>query len=73
MKNLRNLLALTVILFTSLTVSAQTADEIINKYFENIGGKEKLSKINGFKMNLVSNYNGMEIPIEIFKEKKLHN
>ena len=69
MKNLRNLLASTVILFTSLTVSAQTADEIINKYFENIGGKEKLSKINGFKMNLVSNYNGMEIPIEIFNDK----
>ena len=45
MKNLRNLLASTVILFTSLTVSAQTADEIINKYFENIGGKEKLSKM----------------------------
>ena len=68
MKTLKNLFALTVILFTSFTASAQTADEIINKYFENIGGKEKLSKINGFKMNLVSNYNGMEIPVEIFND-----
>lgn len=69
MKTLRNLLALTVILFTSFTASAQTADEIINKYFENIGGKEKLSKINGCKMNMVTNYNGMEIPLEIFNDK----
>lgn len=69
MKTLKNLFALTVILFTSFTTSAQTADEIINKYFENIGGKDKLSKINGFKMNMVSNYNGMEIPIEIFNDK----
>ncbi|MES2864300.1 MAG: outer membrane lipoprotein-sorting protein [Bacteroidota bacterium] len=69
MKTLKNLFALTVILFTSLTASAQTADEIINKYFENIGGKEKLAKVNGFKMNVVSNYNGMEIPIEIFNDK----
>jgi homogentisate 1,2-dioxygenase len=69
MKTLRNLLALTVILFTSFTASAQTADEIINKYFENIGGKEKLSKVGGFKMNVVSNYNGMEIPVEIFNDK----
>ena len=68
MKNLRNLLASAVILFTSLAASAQTADEIITKYFENIGGKEKLSKINGFKMNLVSNYSGMEIPVEIFND-----
>lgn len=69
MRTLKNLFMLTVILFTSLTATAQTADEIINKYFENIGGKEKLSKINGFKMNLVSNYNGMEIPVEIFNDK----
>lgn len=69
MRTLKNLFALTVILFTSLTASAQTADEIINKYFTNIGGKEKLSKVNGFKMNMVSNYNGMEIPIEVFNDK----
>lgn len=69
MKTLKNLFVLTVILFTNLTASAQTADEIINKYFENVGGKEKFSKINGFKMNLISNYNGMEIPIEIFNDK----
>ena len=69
MKTLKNLFMLTVILFTSLTATAQTADEIINKYFENIGGKEKLSKISGCKMSMVTNYNGMEIPVEIFNDK----
>jgi len=69
MRTLKNLFALTVILFTSLTTSAQTADEIINKYFQNIGGKEKLAKLNGCKMNMTSNYNGMEIPIEVFNDK----
>lgn len=69
MRTLKNLLALTVILFTSFTASAQTADEIINKYFENIGGKEKLGKVTGFKMNMVTNYNGLEIPVEVFNDK----
>ncbi len=69
MKTLKNLFVLTVILFTSLTASAQNADEIINKYFENIGGKEKLSKVNSYKMSIVTNYNGMEIPVEMFTDK----
>lgn len=68
MKTLKNLFVLTVILFTSLTATAQTADQIIEKYFENIGGKEKLSKVNSFKMNMITNYNGMEIPVEIYND-----
>lgn len=68
MKTLKNLFMLTVILFTSLTATAQTADQIIDKYFENIGGKEKLSKINSFKMNMNTNYNGMEIPVEVYTD-----
>ncbi|WP_091468129.1 LolA-like protein [Flavobacterium urocaniciphilum] len=69
MKTLKNLLAATVLLFTCFSATAQTADEIINKYFENIGGKDKLLKVNSFKMNMVTNYNGLEIPVEIFNDK----
>ncbi|NHM01887.1 outer membrane lipoprotein-sorting protein [Flavobacterium difficile] len=69
MKTLKTLIASAAILFTSLTSTAQTADEIITKYFENIGGKEKLSKVNSFKMSMVTNYNGMEIPVEVFNDK----
>lgn len=51
-------------LFAGFTMNAQTADEIINTYFENIGGKEKLKAIKGLKTYMKLNMQGMEIPIE---------
>lgn len=48
---------------------AQTADEVINKYIETIGGKEKLDAIKSIKMEMVANYQGTEIPIEVSNEK----
>ncbi len=44
---------------------AQTADEIISTYFENIGGIDKLKAVKGMKMTAKVNQGGMEIPIEI--------
>ena len=38
---------------------AQTADEILNNYFENIGGKDKLKSIKGMKMSAKINSPGM--------------
>jgi len=46
-------------------LSAQTADEIIDKYLKNIGGKEKLSQIKTLKIQAKAMQQGMEIPIEI--------
>ena len=43
----------------------ETADEILENYFKNIGGKEKLSKITGLKMIGEVNSQGMKIPVEI--------
>lgn len=48
---------------------AQTADEIISTYFENIGGLEKLNAIEGIKMSAKVNQGGMEIPLEIIQLK----
>lgn len=48
---------------------AQTADEIISTYFENIGGLEKLEAIQGIKMSAKVNQGGMEIPLEIIQLK----
>ena len=67
--------ALAVSFATSL--NAQTADEIIDTYFENTGGVDNWRKIEGFKMYAKVNNGGMEIPIEIVqlkggKEMKLH-
>ncbi len=62
-------LQLTVLgLFFALSTAtsfAQTADEIINKYIKNIGGADKLKALNGIKMNMVTNYGGMELPVEM--------
>jgi len=46
---------------------AQTADEIINNYFENTGGIENWTALKGLKMNATANAQGMEIPVEIYQ------
>jgi hypothetical protein len=60
---------LLITLILSITVFsgtyAQTADEIIAKYFENTGGIEAWESIEGVKMNAKVNQGGMEIPVEV--------
>ncbi|WP_088341975.1 LolA family protein [Robiginitalea sediminis] len=66
MKTLRfTVLALALALGTSL--QAQTADEILDNYFENIGGRENLKAVTGMKMTAKVNQQGMEIPLEIYQ------
>jgi outer membrane lipoprotein-sorting protein len=52
---------------------AQTADEVINKFVETSGGKEKLNAINTLQYNQVINVKSpmgnIEIPIKYYKEK----
>ena len=67
MKNL-NLLFVFILLF-SFQLKSQTADEIINKYYENTGGLENWKKLKGYKMSALVNQMGMEIPIEIIRLK----
>lgn len=63
-------LIFSVIAFASaLMVQAQTADEIIAKYFENTGGIAKWKAVQGFKMSAKVNQGGMEIPLEIVQLK----
>jgi hypothetical protein len=66
MNLLRNAL-LGLVILIALPSQAQTADEILNTYFENIGGKENLQAIKGVKMTAKLNQQGMEIPIEIYQ------
>jgi hypothetical protein len=68
MKTLKTLfIALVLIAATPLT--AQTADEIINNYFENTGGMEAWSNLKGMKMVASANAQGMEIPVEMYQMK----
>ncbi len=45
-------------------VNAQTADEIVAKYFENTGGVENWKKVEGIAIYAKINQGGMEIPIK---------
>lgn len=62
-------LALAVALICGFATCAQTADEIIAKYFENTGGIEKWKALQGIKMVAKVNNGGMEIPLEIIQLK----
>jgi outer membrane lipoprotein-sorting protein len=51
------------------TTQAQTADEILDTYFENVGGKDAWRQIEGMKMKAKLNQGGMEIPLEMIQLK----
>ncbi len=68
MKTLKLLLVALLVSF-SAQINAQTADEILENYFENIGGLENFKKLEGIKMSAKINQQGMEIPLEIYQLK----
>ncbi len=55
--------------FFSILSFAQTADDIIDGYYEAIGGKDAWSKVENMKMSAKVNQGGMEIPVEIVRCK----
>ncbi|MBC2845035.1 outer membrane lipoprotein-sorting protein [Winogradskyella flava] len=69
MKHLK-LFLFTLIAGFGLTINAQTADEIIETYLENIGGAESWNKLDGIKLSVKINQGGMEIPAEIVRLKE---
>ena len=68
MKTLKLVLVALVVSF-STQINAQTVDEILANYYENIGGLENFKKIEGIKMTAKVNNGGMEIPLEIYQFK----
>lgn len=64
----KTILSLTALLVGMLS-QAQSADDIINKYFENTGGKEKYEKLEGIKSTAKVKYGPMELPLEDIKLK----
>ena len=69
MKNLNNLFLFAVISLLTVSINAQSVDEIIENYFENTGGAENWENVQGMKMNASINQMGMEIPIEMVQLK----
>jgi outer membrane lipoprotein-sorting protein len=68
MKKLRTLFV-AIILMAVAPMTAQTADEILNNYFENTGGIAAWNSLQGAKMVGSANAQGMEIPIEMYQMK----
>ncbi len=50
-------------------VKAQTADEVIAKYFEKTGGMDAWSKLQGVKISGSVNAQGMDIPVDVYQMK----
>ncbi|MEK6153771.1 outer membrane lipoprotein-sorting protein [Flavobacteriaceae bacterium 3-367] len=68
MKILQLSLALCLFVF-SKPVQAQTVDQILTTYIENIGGQEKLRMLQGLRMTASVNQRGTEIPFQIVQLK----
>jgi outer membrane lipoprotein-sorting protein len=60
---IKHLLSLILVALVSLSSQAQTAEEIIAKYFENIGGYTNWAKVDGIKMTGKGLQGGMEFPM----------
>ncbi len=69
MKNIKKITVLMVAILSVLIVKAQTADEIINKYLETIGGKDKWKSVTSVKMIGKAKGRGMELPLTILQAK----
>lgn len=52
-----------------VTAKAQTADEVVNKHIEAMGGKEKLLTLKTLVREGALNYNGMDIPLTLYSEQ----
>lgn len=68
MKTLKTLLFTLSILFISTTYS-QTADEIVENYLENTGGKANWEKLDAVKYEGTVNMQGMVIPVTMLQTK----
>ncbi|MFZ1750125.1 MAG: outer membrane lipoprotein-sorting protein [Saprospiraceae bacterium] len=60
--NFRRTLLFALVVFVGQLSMAQTADEIINKYIENTGGRDAWSKVTSMKSTIKIQAQGMEFP-----------
>ena len=69
MKKLQNLFLVAIVSLLTISLNAQSVDEIIGNYLENTGGAENWENVKGIRMNASINQMGMEIPIEMVQLK----
>ena len=66
MKRTFIILSALFVLFSFQTTTAQTAEEIVDTYLENIGGKDALAQINTLVMSGIAKAQGMEFPMTMY-------
>ena len=64
---MKKLFLLITLALTVAYSQAQTADEILNRYFENTGGISRWKALKGVKITASVNQGGMEIPITQYR------
>ena len=69
MKKLQNLFLVAIVSILTISLNAQSVDEIVGNYLENTGGAENWENVKGVRMNASINQMGMEIPIEMVQLK----
>ena len=69
MKKLQNLFLVMIVSLMTISLNAQSVEEIIGNYLENTGGAENWENVKGIRMNASINQMGMEIPIEMVQLK----
>ena len=69
MKKLQNLLLVAIVSLLTISINAQSVDEIVGNYLENTGGAENWENVKGVRINASINQMGMEIPIEMVQLK----
>jgi hypothetical protein len=57
--------ALTAFSFSSVTAQDITADELLDNYFETIGGKDAWKNISSMRMSGITNAQGMSFPVTV--------
>ena len=62
-------LVLIMALFSAFALQAQTADEILEKYFENTGGLDNWKKLNTMKVDGKMNMQGMDFDFSILAKR----
>ncbi len=66
---MKKIVLFVVAIVATISLNAQTAEEIISTYFENTGGIDNWSKLEGIRMSTKVKQGGMEIPIEVIQLK----
>jgi hypothetical protein len=69
MKNILKIIQFGCLLLCFTKAEAQTADEIIDKYIQAIGGKDAWSRIHTIKQHAILNANGTDISFDLIAEK----